>query len=456
MFATILSICAALATILAVVGRTATNDEGLLSKPTSVGWLLILLALIVMTVTTWKHVKDDEVEKQRFSDISGKADRLQAQLSVARQQSLLLVGSEKRFPRTISIQIPVNLEFLPAYYTDPRDILFPNWKIETQKRYLGELKLYSSSKYFSVSLWFNVGFDDLNFGSHFENDDERLTSIGRLLLPEGERSCVLDNIISHMSPEVLVELKQDFDHFAMVGAIYKNSFTRDIAQVLNNIVNSEEFFDPDCYTKNNLAHPMFREDPAVLPYQDKRILNLLAVRQALKFPSQSRHGRLGCGRSATPLGGAQGVKSPWEEGVLPKFKVENVACSLYSIKDTEHGLFEMTVEFDGKQSISDWLPDFGVGKGIAELVYGTINEESVPTVHEMKDHWKDVFIDSPAIVRLQINDSGSVVLQYRATKSSISTVDDAAVGEDLRISWNVSSDFEIARVERGVRVTEKL
>ena len=80
MYATILAALAALATILAVVGKTASNEAALMSRPTYVGWALIVLAIVVMFVTTWKHFDDEKIEQQRFQNISQKADRLQDQL----------------------------------------------------------------------------------------------------------------------------------------------------------------------------------------------------------------------------------------------------------------------------------------------------------------------------------------------------------------------------------------
>ena len=456
MFATILAICAALATIVAVVAPTATNEKTPISKPTSAGWLLILLALIVMIATVLKHIEDEKTETQRFSIMSSKADRLQAQLSVSRQQNLLLVGSERRFPRILSIQIPVNLKFLPDHYSDPRDILFPYWKVEAQKRYLGELKLHSSSKNFLLSILFEVGLDDLDFLIDFQNDSELLRSIARLLLPPSERSCILDNILSHISSELLAKVKERYHHFEQFGTIYDTSFTDDIQTALNAMAANAQFLDLDCYRRSNVDHFVLSINPDVLLYQDKRILNLLAIRKALEFPSRGISRRHDCGKSTVSLGGARGRSSSRDEGLPPKFKVKSVLCSLYSVKGTERGFLEITVVFDGKQAIADWFSDFSMGTGIAELVYGTIDKESVPTVHEMKSRWREVFLDSPAVVQLPINESGSVVLQYMATRSDISHVEDSAVGEDLKVSWNISSEFAVAQTRHSARVTEKL
>ena len=289
-------------------------------------------------------------------------------------------------------------------------------------------------------MMFTVGTDKLKLWGH----DLWKRTLRIILSHENDRLCLLQNVISQFSPEKIAELRKIMDSPGSSTVIDSPSFQIDFENILNGIANSTEFFDPDCFRKSGLDHPMLQEKVENLPYQDKRILNLMGIRDALGLPSERASS---CGR-VVHFGDAQRGKSPLEEGLPPTSGNVKVDCTAFRIKGSDLGIFRITVEFAGRRSLTDWLSGFQRGKEIAVLKYGTIDNESTPTIQEMKTQWEKIFTDSPAVIQLPISDSGSVVMQYLANRSDISVLPKSTEEEGVHVSWIVSSDYEFATVER--------
>ena len=403
----------ALLTALAVVGKTRAGTSATLAKPTLVGWATIVIAVLLLLFSSEKARED-----------ARQMDALRQDLSCSMDRNLLFLTSFDRSPKRIEIEIPVRVQpnvVKPFRNFDIRDLLYPGWEHETNKRGLGSLRIGSPSRAFSAGLSFFVGFDEM------VSLETPLDVTKRILLRSShEQPCPVKRILS----SVPATERSFLDKWLEESVLDKDVPTDVIGaaildDALRRVAYRRGFFDLSCFGRLPIG---WRGSTSSLPFQDEVRLNRLAIQQAL--------GIIDLGRRTCGNGTGRSGFSGRDDG---KSRLDEVVCAITGVDETESRSLKLSFVFDGTHSLADWLPDFRLGTRVLNISYYDHNETALSR-RAIAGVWSGVFVDEVATITLPANTSRSVALRYEARPQIQSTAD------QLNLSWLISSVDEIVQV----------
>jgi cell division protein FtsB len=495
----ILPFLALLIIVSSVVGKTREDNEGAVAIPNWFGFVVIILAFFSCFFTLFKNYTDGQTSKQRIaraeeqrddlkkdlkdlrkvtdqeireakkarndaetvakiakneraeamralSKAQGKIEQLESHSLHLRElsnrllsENLLLATSAETAPRKIILDIPVKTN-ASSFAFDPRKILFPGWLNEKDAKYrvIGELDISAESKHFRVKIWFMTVKSKVSIPSDFADKSRKLLYVF-FTKANNRTNCEYEKVWKLLSSE----MKYDIEKMVTQSEnswYYDPEFETKLSNELTSIVTGRRILFEDCMN-GEIRYPLYwpfwleRKNLASLTYQELVLLNRLQIEEL--FGVQSKVEKF------FVMAGADENINPSRIGLGPQHELEGNSITLRRFSNMRY--LSVEISFEGQHPIADWMLDFKEGRKIFNLRFFEEGQTFL-TGESVRKEWNKTILNEPTLVRLPINDSGSVALVFRARHSGV-----VQGKKESQIEWKITSQPEVIRVHRDLR-----